>query len=96
MNTDGTLVLPPTWTGASVGSAAFALSRLIRVHLRFHFLAPGGTQAAGFAKECQAEKSGQDGSMRRRIICVALAERSIKSAGHRDSIENSSRLVVIS
>jgi hypothetical protein len=27
---------------------------------------------------------GQDGSMRRRIICAALAERAIKSAGHRD------------
>ena len=70
---------------------AFALSLLIRVNLRFHFLAPGGTQAPGWRTNAKLKNAV------RTVPCVAESSArhwlDDQSASHRDA--SSSRPAVI-
>ena len=94
MNTDGTLVPPPVWTGANAGSARICvypfLSAFICVSTSWSRAAhTRGWCTMGIGQSLGSHVSaGQDGSMRSRIIRAALAGPSSKSAGHRDVYRN--------
>ena len=49
MNTDGTLVRPPVWTGANAGSACISVYPFLSAFICVStFLVPSGTGAVGF------------------------------------------------
>jgi hypothetical protein len=77
---------PPVWTGANAGRAAFALSLLIRVNPRLHFLAPERHTRTRLAKECQA------GKRRRRVRRIAVLVSVVWSRVNVQPSERSDRL----
>jgi hypothetical protein len=95
MNTDGTLVPPPTWTGASVGSACICVIPSYPRALRFHFLAPGAHRRPVWRRNAKLKKAV------RTVPCVAgsSARHWLNDQSNQRvigmPIENLSRLAVI-